>query len=233
MVISGKRMSVAKDEGNAGGWTRVRLGASVARCGDETDSLHASHLMPRQRRRDGRDGGAVTVPKQGAAPTRAASFGFAFRGVRALLAAEPNARIHLLAAAAAVALGAVLRITPLEWCAVALAIALVWMAEAFNTAVETICDLLDIRRPRKGGKSHRDLINFVTDRPGHDRRYAIDASKISRDLGWTPAESFDSGLARTVDWFLGNKWWWAPIREQRYAGERLGHGQAEGRKGAA
>jgi len=98
--------------------------------------------MPRQRRRDGRDGGAVTVPKQGAAPTRAASFGFAFRGVRALLAAEPNARIHLLAAAAAVALGAVLRITPLEWCAVALAIALVWMAEAFNTAVETICDLV-------------------------------------------------------------------------------------------
>ncbi|RVB81207.1 NAD-dependent epimerase/dehydratase family protein, partial [Mesorhizobium sp. M7A.F.Ca.CA.002.04.1.1] len=95
--------------------------------------------------------------------------------------------------------------------------------------VETICDLLDSRRPRAGGKSYRDLISFVTDRPGHDRRYAIDASKIGRDLGWTPNENFDSGLAKTVDWFLDNKWWWGPIREQRYAGERLG----EARKGAA
>jgi dTDP-glucose 4,6-dehydratase len=97
------------------------------------------------------------------------------------------------------------------------------------SVVETICDLLDLRRPRAGGKSYRDLIDFVTDRPGHDRRYAIDASKIGRDLGWTPSENFDSGLARTVDWFLDNKWWWAPIRQQRYAGERLG----DGRKGAA
>jgi dTDP-glucose 4,6-dehydratase len=63
------------------------------------------------------------------------------------------------------------------------------------SVVETICDLLDSRRPRTGGKSYRDLIDFVTDRPGHDRRYAIDASKIGRDLGWTPRESFDSGLA--------------------------------------
>ena len=97
------------------------------------------------------------------------------------------------------------------------------------SVVETICDFLDRRRPRAGGKSYRDLITFVTDRPGHDRRYAIDASKIGRDLGWAPREDFDSGLARTVDWFLDNKWWWGPIREQRYAGERLG----EARKGVA
>ncbi|TIP61772.1 MAG: hypothetical protein E5X68_33065, partial [Mesorhizobium sp.] len=94
------------------------------------------------------------------------------------------------------------------------------------TVVETICDLLDARRPRAGGKRYRELITFVSDRPGHDRRYAIDASKIGRDLGWAPRENFDSGLARTVDWYLDNKWWWGPIREQRYAGERLGHGAA-------
>ncbi|TIV90141.1 MAG: hypothetical protein E5V74_30450, partial [Mesorhizobium sp.] len=83
-----------------------------------------------------------------------------------------------------------------------------------------------LRRPRAGGKRYRELITFVTDRPGHDRRYAIDASKIARDLGWAPRENFDSGLARTVDWYLDNKWWWGPIRGQRYAGERLGHAAA-------
>ena len=107
-------------------------------------------------------------------------------------------------------------------------------AERTNlTVVETICDLLDQRRPRAGGKRHRELISFVTDRPGHDRRYAIDASKIARELGWSPRENFDSGLARTVDWYLDNKWWWGPIREQRYAGERLGAAPKDGRKGAA
>jgi dTDP-glucose 4,6-dehydratase len=97
--------------------------------------------------------------------------------------------------------------------------------------VETICDLLDRRRPRASGGSYRDLIAFVTDRPGHDRRYAIDASKIGRDLGWSPREDFDSGLATTVDWYLDNEWWWGPIRDQRYSGERLG--RAAGGKGAA
>jgi diacylglycerol kinase (ATP) len=84
----------------------------------------------------------VSAPKAGASPTRLASFGFALRGVRALLAAEPNARIHLLATVAAIGLGFALRITPLEWCAIVAAIALVWAAEAFNTAIETICDLV-------------------------------------------------------------------------------------------
>ncbi|WP_137932243.1 dTDP-glucose 4,6-dehydratase [Mesorhizobium comanense] len=102
-------------------------------------------------------------------------------------------------------------------------------SERTNLAVvETICDLLDARRPRAGGKRYRELISFVTDRPGHDRRYAIDASKIGRELGWAPRENFDSGLARTVDWFLDNKWWWGPIREQRYAGERLGEARKVG-----
>jgi len=91
------------------------------------------------------------------------------------------------------------------------------------SVVETICDVLDARRPRPGG-SHRDLIRFVTDRPGHDLRYAIDCTKIERELGWTPAVSFEQGIAATVDWFLDNEWWWRPIREESYAGQRLGTG---------
>src|SRR3546814_4981866 len=88
--------------------------------------------------------------------------------------------------------------------------------------VEAICDLLDQRVPPAGGGTRRDLIRFVADRPGHDRRYAIDASKIERDLGWRAEESFASGLATTVDWYLDNRWWWAPFRDGRYAGDRLG-----------
>ena len=86
--------------------------------------------------------------------------------------------------------------------------------------VEAICDALDSRVPLEG-KSRRDLIRFVTDRPGHDRRYAIDASKIGRELGWTPAHSFEEGLGQTIDWYLANDWWWKPLRE-RYDGQRLG-----------
>lgn len=92
--------------------------------------------------------------------------------------------------------------------------------------VQAICDLLDRRRPRAGGKSYRDLISFVTDRPGHDRRYAIDPSRIEQELGWKPAETFESGLAKTVDWYLANEWWWQPIREKKYEGGRLGQAQA-------
>ena len=96
-------------------------------------------------------------------------------------------------------------------------------SERTNLAVvESVCDILDARRPRAGGASHRELIAFVTDRPGHDRRYAIDASKIERELGWTPREDFASGLAKTVDWYLENQWWWGPIRRERYDGQRLG-----------
>ena len=70
--------------------------------------------------------------------------------------------------------------------------------------VKTICALLDKTLPRKGGK-YADLISFVKDRPGHDRRYAIDASKIARELGWRPREDFDSGLAKTVRWYVDNR----------------------------
>ncbi len=88
--------------------------------------------------------------------------------------------------------------------------------------VETICDLLDERRPLAGGEARRSLIRFVADRPGHDRRYAIDPTKVETELGWKAEESFQSGLARTIDWYIDNDWWWRPIRERSYRGERLG-----------
>jgi dTDP-glucose 4,6-dehydratase len=88
--------------------------------------------------------------------------------------------------------------------------------------VETICDVLDAKRPLESGGSRRDLITFVADRPGHDRRYAIDPSKIEDDLGWRAEESFESGIEKTIDWYLDNEWWWRPIRDQKYAGDRLG-----------
>ena len=91
--------------------------------------------------------------------------------------------------------------------------------------VETICDILDRERPLGGDRSYRELITFVPDRPGHDLRYALDPAKIERELGWKAQESFESGLEKTVAWFLGNEWWWRPIREQKYAGQRLGSGQ--------
>ena len=88
--------------------------------------------------------------------------------------------------------------------------------------VETICRILDSKRPRAGGNSYLDLITMVSDRPGHDRRYAIDPRKAEAELGWRAAETFESGMARTIDWYLANDWWWKPIREQKYAGARLG-----------
>jgi dTDP-glucose 4,6-dehydratase len=86
--------------------------------------------------------------------------------------------------------------------------------------VEAICDLVDERSPTGG--SRRASIEFVIDRPGHDLRYAIDPSKIERELGWRASHSFEAGLAETVDWFIANEWWWRPIREGKYRGERLG-----------
>ena len=89
--------------------------------------------------------------------------------------------------------------------------------------VEAICAIMDRRHPQGSGVSYRDLITFVADRPGHDLRYAIDATKIRDDLGWEPTETLDSGLEKTVAWYLANADWWRPIREQRYAGARLGN----------
>jgi dTDP-glucose 4,6-dehydratase len=87
--------------------------------------------------------------------------------------------------------------------------------------VETICDTLDVLQPRSSG-SYKELITFVADRPGHDMRYAIDATKLEAELGWKAQENFDTGIRRTIQWYLDNNWWWGPIRSGRYAGERLG-----------
>ena len=88
------------------------------------------------------------------------------------------------------------------------------------TVVETLCDLLQELVPQE--TSYRDLIQFVTDRPGHDVRYAIDASKIERELGWVPEETFETGLRKTVQWYLANETWWKRVQDGSYQGQRLG-----------
>jgi dTDP-glucose 4,6-dehydratase len=85
--------------------------------------------------------------------------------------------------------------------------------------VRRICAVLDQISP--ANRPREELIEFVTDRPGHDARYAIDASKLENELGWRAEETFDSGIEKTVQWYLANEWWWRPLRE-RYAGQRLG-----------
>ena len=87
--------------------------------------------------------------------------------------------------------------------------------------VETMCSILDELRPREDGESYAKQITFVADRPGHDRRYAIDASKIDKTLGWTPDETFDTGFKRTIKWYLDNSEWVASVSEE-YGGQRLG-----------
>lgn len=85
--------------------------------------------------------------------------------------------------------------------------------------VRRICTVLDKLVP--GNRPREELIEFVTDRPGHDARYAIDATKLETELGWRAREDFDSGIEKTVQWYLDNEWWWRPLRE-RYDGQRLG-----------
>ncbi len=86
--------------------------------------------------------------------------------------------------------------------------------------VKRVCSLMDELRPK--ATPHADLITYVTDRPGHDARYAIDATKLETELGWKAQENFDSGIERTVRWYLDNEWWWQPLRQGVYTGERLG-----------
>ncbi len=86
--------------------------------------------------------------------------------------------------------------------------------------VRTICAILDRLRP--ADRPHAELIEFVADRPGHDLRYAIDATKLEQELGWKALETFETGIEKTVRWYLDNEWWWRPLREKVYAGERLG-----------
>jgi dTDP-glucose 4,6-dehydratase len=87
--------------------------------------------------------------------------------------------------------------------------------------VQTICDILDRLQPREAG-SYCDLITFVTDRPGHDARYAIDPTRIRTELGWRPSVTVEEGLERTVRWYLDNEQWWKPLLARKGVGERLG-----------
>jgi len=91
-----------------------------------------------------------------------------------------------------------------------------WNEKPNIEIVHTICDLLDEIRPRPDGKSYRVQIQSVTDRPGHDRRYAIDAQKIERELGWKPAETFATGIRKTIDWYLQNETWIEHVRSGSY-----------------
>jgi dTDP-glucose 4,6-dehydratase len=86
--------------------------------------------------------------------------------------------------------------------------------------VKAICAELDRLRP--GEAPHDRLIAFVADRPGHDLRYAINSGKLEKELGWKAQENFESGLAKTIQWYLANEWWWRALRDKVYSGERLG-----------
>lgn len=91
-----------------------------------------------------------------------------------------------------------------------------WNEQANIDIVHTVCALLDELRPRADGKGYREQITFVTDRPGHDRRYAIDASKIESELGWKPAETFETGIRKTINWYLENQEWVANVQNGSY-----------------
>jgi len=93
--------------------------------------------------------------------------------------------------------------------------------------VQAICAILDAELPKSPHRPHARLIEFVADRPGHDLRYAIDDRRIRRELGWRPAESLETGLRKTVRWYLDNEAWWKPIRSGVYRGERLGRPTAK------
>jgi len=90
--------------------------------------------------------------------------------------------------------------------------------------VKTICSILDDVKPRKGQTNYSELISFVKDRPGHDWRYAIDASKIQKELGWKPQETFDTGIKKTIEWYFDNIDWCEAVTENNYGLERLGRG---------
>ena len=87
--------------------------------------------------------------------------------------------------------------------------------------VKTLCAILDEKRPKASG-SYADQISFVTDRPGHDARYAIDPTRIREELGWRPSVTVEQGLALTVDWYLANESWWRALQDRKGVGERLG-----------
>ena len=88
--------------------------------------------------------------------------------------------------------------------------------------VNTICTILDELRPRNEKESYTELISYVTDRPGHDFRYAINTSKIKNQLEWEPKETFETGIRKTIQWYLDNEHWWRHIQDGTYVQERLG-----------
>jgi dTDP-glucose 4,6-dehydratase len=91
--------------------------------------------------------------------------------------------------------------------------------------VHTLCDILDRVKPKANGKSYREQITFVKDRPGHDLRYAIDAGKMQRELNWTPVETFETGIEKTVKWYLDHQNWYKRVTDGSYRRERLGNGE--------
>ena len=97
-----------------------------------------------------------------------------------------------------------------------------WNEKPNIEIVNTVCGLLDEMSPRSDGQPYAAQITYVKDRPGHDRRYAIDATRLERELGWRARETFATGIARTVAWYLDNEAWWGPLRAGVYSGERLG-----------
>lgn len=90
--------------------------------------------------------------------------------------------------------------------------------------VTTVCEILDRLQPREDGRSYKEQITYVADRPGHDQRYAIDATKIENLLGWRPAENFETGIEKTVHWYLDNRDWWGEILDRGQAANRRGLG---------
>ena len=91
-----------------------------------------------------------------------------------------------------------------------------------NKLVLKICKILDLIVPRKNNKKYNSLITHVEDRPGHDKRYSLDSSKIKKEIGWKPVIDIESGLFKTINWYLKNKVWWEEIRKFKYKGQRLG-----------
>ncbi|MCL7985647.1 MAG: dTDP-glucose 4,6-dehydratase [marine benthic group bacterium] len=89
---------------------------------------------------------------------------------------------------------------------------------------QRICDVLDAQRPRSDSRSYKEQIAFVEDRPGHDRRYAVECGKLERELGWRAEVPFEEGIEMTVRWYLENEFWWTSLRSARYGGDRLGLG---------
>jgi dTDP-glucose 4,6-dehydratase len=101
-----------------------------------------------------------------------------------------------------------------------------WNEKTNLEVVHTLCEKLDAAKARTDGKSYKEQIAFVKDRPGHDRRYAIDARKLERELGWRPAETFETGIAKTVAWYLSNQAWVTNVLSGNYRDwEKLNYGQ--------